>query len=116
MPVPSGEGSLQSLSLCQSFSGALGESHGKECCLCLKGNWVSQVDTVKDPPANAGDAGDLSSVPGSGRSLEGGHATHSSILTWKISWTEEPGGLQSMGSQKSQTRQHSLTSTKESQF
>lgn len=30
MPVPSGEGSLQSLSLCQSFSGALGESHGKE--------------------------------------------------------------------------------------
>ena len=27
-------------------------------------------------------------------------ATHSSILTWKISWTEEPGGLQSMGSQR----------------
>ena len=31
-------------------------------------------------------------------------ATHSSILAWKIPWTEEPGGLQSMGSQKSQTR------------
>ena len=30
-------------------------------------------------------------------------ATHSSILTWEIPWTEEPGGLQSMGSQKSQT-------------
>ena len=30
-------------------------------------------------------------------------ATHSSILAWKIPWTEEPGGLQSMGSQKSQT-------------
>ena len=30
-------------------------------------------------------------------------ATHSSILAWKISWTEEPGGLQSMGSQKSWT-------------
>ena len=29
-------------------------------------------------------------------------ATHSSILAWEISWTEEPGGLQSMGSQKSQ--------------
>ena len=31
-------------------------------------------------------------------------ATHSSILAWKIPWTEEPGGLQSMWSQKSQTR------------
>ena len=31
-------------------------------------------------------------------------ATHSSILAWKIPWTEEPGGLQSMGSQKSQTQ------------
>ena len=30
-------------------------------------------------------------------------ATHSSILAWKIPWTEEPGRLQSMGSQKSQT-------------
>ena len=32
--------------------------------------------------------------------LEEGMATHSSILTWKILWTEEPGGLQSMGSQR----------------
>ena len=31
--------------------------------------------------------------------LEKGLATHSSILAWKIPWTEEPGGLQSMGSQ-----------------
>ena len=31
-------------------------------------------------------------------------ATHSSILTWRTLWTEEPGGLQSIGSQKSQTR------------
>ena len=31
---------------------------------------------------------------------EEGMATHSSILTWKIPWTEEPGGLQSMGSQR----------------
>ena len=35
--------------------------------------------------------------------LEEGMATHSSILAWRIPWTEEPGGLQSMGSQ-SQTR------------
>ena len=33
--------------------------------------------------------------------LEEGMATHSSVLTWRIPWTEEPGGLQSMGSQKS---------------
>ena len=32
-------------------------------------------------------------------SLEEGMATHSSILSWRIPWTEEPGGLQSMGSQ-----------------
>ena len=31
-------------------------------------------------------------------------ATHSSILAWEIPWTEEPGGLQSMGLTKSQTR------------
>ena len=32
--------------------------------------------------------------------LEKGMATHSSILAWKIPWPEEPGGLQSMGSQR----------------
>ena len=32
--------------------------------------------------------------------LEKGMATHSSILAWRISWTEEPGGLQSMDSQR----------------
>ena len=32
--------------------------------------------------------------------LEEGMATHSSILAWRILWTEEPGGLQSMGSQR----------------
>ena len=35
--------------------------------------------------------------------LEEEMATHSSILPWKIPWTEEPGGLQSMGSQESDT-------------
>ena len=33
-------------------------------------------------------------------SLEKGMATHSSILVWRIPWTEEPGGLQSTGSQR----------------
>ena len=37
-------------------------------------------------------------------SLEKGMATHSSILAWRIPWTEEPGGLQSVGVTKSWTR------------
>ena len=40
---------------------------------------------------------------GQGDPLEKEMATHSSIFAWKIPWTEEPGRLQSMGSQKSQT-------------
>ena len=45
-------------------------------------------------------AGDLGSIPGLGRSPAKEMATHSSTLAWKIPWTEEPGGLQSMGSQR----------------
>ena len=56
---------------------------------------------VKNPPTNAGDT---SSIPESGRSLEQEIATHSSILAWKIPWTEELGGLQSMGVTKSRTQ------------
>ena len=55
---------------------------------------------VKNLPANAGASGDLSSVPGSQSSLEEEIATHSSILDWKIPWAEEPGRLQSNGSQR----------------
>ena len=44
--------------------------------------------------------GDLSSIPGLGWSPEEGMATHSSILAWRIPWTEEPGGLQSMESHR----------------
>ena len=44
--------------------------------------------------------GDQSSIPGLGRVPGGGRGTHSSILAWRIPWTEEPGGLQSMGSQR----------------
>ena len=49
---------------------------------------------VKNLPANVGDVG---LIPGSGRSLEKGMAPHSSILAWRIQWTGEPGGLQSLG-------------------
>ena len=48
---------------------------------------------VKNLPANAGDVRDSGLIPGSGRSMEKGMATHSGILAWRIPWTEEPGGL-----------------------
>ena len=48
-------------------------------------------------------AGDPGSIPGWKDSLEKGMATHSSNLTWRIPWTEEPGGLQSMGQKESDT-------------
>ena len=61
------------------------------------------VVVVKNPPANAENVRNVGSVPELGRSPGGGHATHSSILAWRIPWTERPVGLQSMGSQ-SRTR------------
>ena len=42
----------------------------------------------------------MSLIPGLGKSLEKGMATHSSIFAWRIPWTEESGGLQSMVSQR----------------
>ena len=56
---------------------------------------------LKDPPADA----EMWVQPlGQEDALEKEMATHSSILAWRIPWTEEPGGPQSMGSQKSQTQ------------
>ena len=45
-------------------------------------------------------AGDPSQSLGREDPLEKGMATHSGILIWRIPWTEEPGGLQFMGSQR----------------
>ena len=53
-----------------------------------------------DGKESACNAGDLSLIPGLGRYLEEGMATHSRVLVWRIPWIEEPGGLQSMGSQR----------------
>ena len=65
----------------------------------LEAVWASQVTiVVKNPPAEAGDVRDAGSILGLGRSPGGGHATHSSILAWRIPGREEPGRLQSMGS------------------
>ena len=52
-----------------------------------------------DGTESACNVGALSSIPGLDDSLEKGMAVHSSILAWRIPWTEEPGRLQSMGSQ-----------------
>ena len=51
---------------------------------------------IKNPPDNTGDAG---LIPGPGRSPGGGNDNPPNILAWKIPWTEEPGGLVSMGLQ-----------------
>ena len=46
--------------------------------------------------------------------LEAGMATHSSILVWRILWTEEPGGLQSMGSKRLDTTEATERNTQHS--
>ena len=56
---------------------------------------------VKNTTASEGDTG---LIPELEDSLEKEMATHSNILAWEILWTVEPGGLQSMGSQKGWTR------------
>ena len=65
--------------------------------------------SVVKMPANVGDVG---SIPGPEDSLEKEMATQFSVLVWEISWIEEPGGLQSMGSQRvrhnSATKQRQL--------
>ena len=53
---------------------------------------------VKNLPANTGDTRDTGLIPGFERSLRKEMATCSSILAWKVPWTEDPGRLQSMGS------------------
>ena len=59
-----------------------------------------------DSQESAHNAGDLGSIPGLAEgngylhSLEKGMATHSRILAWRIPWTEESGGRQSMGPQR----------------
>ena len=62
------------------------------------GQWASLVAQTSGKESTR-NAGDLGSIPGSGRSPGGGNGNPSSVLAWRIPGTEEPGGLQSMGSQ-----------------
>ena len=55
---------------------------------------------VKNPSASAGDLRDLGLILGWADLLEEGMVTHSGILAWRLPWSEEPGGLQSIGSQR----------------
>ena len=55
---------------------------------------------VKNPPANAGDVRDAGLILEWKNALEEDMAAHSSFLAWRIPWTEEPGGLQSIESQR----------------
>ena len=84
-------------------------TEGENRCLHCRGrnhlinvqNWSGLTwKLVNNPPANAGDGRDRSLIPGWKDTLEEGMATHSSILAWKIPWTEEPAVLQPMGQQK----------------
>ena len=54
----------------------------------------------QNPPEMQASQETRGSIPGSGRSSGEGMAMHSSVLAWRIPWTEETEGLQSMGSQK----------------
>ena len=66
--------------------------------------WASLIaQLVKNPPVmqeSACNAGDVGSIPGFEDPLEEKIATHSSILAWEITWTEDLGGLQFMESQE----------------
>ena len=77
----------------------------------LKSQWLYAIRPIlniqiacapwcSDGKESAFNAGNLGLISGSGKSLERGMATHSSIHAWRIPWIEEPGGLQSMGSQR----------------
>ena len=55
---------------------------------------------VKNPSANIGDVRDVGLILGSGGSPGAGHGNPLQYSPWRIPWIEEPGGLQSMGSQR----------------
>ena len=72
---------------------------------------------VKNPLANAGDVRDTGLISGLGRSSDGGNGNPLQYFCGIIPWTEEPGGLQSIGSQKSSmTEQAHFLTLKEIQY
>ena len=61
---------------------------------------------IKKPPFNAGDTGDMGSIPGTGRSPGEGNGNHPNFIAWKIPWTEEPGGLYPWGHKELDMTEH----------
>ena len=70
------------------------------CSFMVNADATAGAPVVKNLPASAGDAGDAGSIPGSERSPGVGSGNPLLYLAWKIPWTEEPGGLQSLGLQR----------------
>ena len=62
--------------------------------------WLKNLTAVQETTCNAGDLGP---IPGLERSPVEEMANHSSIPAWEIPWTEDLGGLQTMGSEESDT-------------
>ena len=79
-----------------------------ECsCIFIFSLWAPQVVlVVKNPPANARDSRHVDLVPGLGRSSGGGNEAHCSILTWRIPWTEQPGGYSPWGGRVDWATEH----------
>ena len=75
--------------------------------------WLPWWFSSKESACSAGDTGDTGWIRFLGREdpLEDGMATHSSILAWRIPWTEEPGRLQSTGSQRVRHNRSDLACT-----
>ena len=73
-------------------------------CVCVCVYMYVQFQAVfpggSDGKASACNAGDPGLIHGSERSSGEGNGAHSSFLAWRIPWTEEPGGLKSMGLQR----------------
>ena len=86
-------------STCNAGDPGLIPGLGKETGYPLQYSWAASLlaQTVKNPPAMQET---WVRSPSWEDPLEKGMATHSSTLTWRIPWTEEPGGLQSMRSQR----------------
>jgi len=68
----------------------------------LESDSVIYIPGGSDGKESTCDAGDLGSIPGLGRSPRGGMTTHSSILAWRITWTEEPGGFHGVAQSQTQ--------------
>ena len=67
---------------------------------------IGGLPSDSDGKESTCNAGNVDSIPGLGRPMEKERATHSSILAWRIPWTEQPGGLQSMGSPRVKATAH----------